>query len=59
MSKKKFRFGIIKGEDVPEEVKEVAEGLENLPETISETVLEGIRDALTGEEDNKDKSKYD
>ena len=52
MSKKKFRFGIVKGEDVPEEVNEVGEELENLPETISEQVLEGIREALTDDGTN-------
>ncbi|UHA73331.1 hypothetical protein [Paenibacillus sp. 481] len=49
MKNKFFKFGIVKDEEVPKELNELTEELENLPDTI----VKEISDALKKETDDK------
>ncbi|GAK39362.1 hypothetical protein PUW24_23290 [Paenibacillus urinalis] len=44
MANKFFKFGVIKNEDVPEEVNEAAREVEKLPETIANEISEAFKD---------------
>lgn len=52
MKNKLFKMGVVKGEQVPQEVRELGEELEKLPETIAEEISQVFQ-----EDSGKDGSK--